>query len=146
MTKEELSEYRMLQKEIRRLQDRIDKFKDINYDKLSDTVKGSSVEFPYTQHSIKIEGFDAEKRRKNIRKLGNILFKQIDKSEQKTLEIAEFICSIESVKVRTIFEYRYYDLMTWQQIAFMIGCTSEAHPRNIHDNYFKELRISTKET
>ena len=145
MTKEELSEYRELQKEIKRLQKRVEKFKNVNYDRLSDTVTGSSIEFPYTQHSIKIEGFDSEKRNNNIKKLTNVLSGQIERSQNKTVEIAEFICSIESVKVRTIFEYRYYDLMTWQQIAFMIGCTSEAHPRNIHDEYFKRLRFTTKE-
>ncbi len=146
MTKEQLCEYRELQKEIKRLQARIEKFKDKNEGYAADVVKGSSIEFPYTQHPILVEGFDAEKKQASISRFKEILSKRVSKSMDRSLEIAEFICNIESVKIRTIFEYRYYDLLTWQQIAFKMGATSEAYPRNIHDKYLCELRFTTKES
>ena len=142
MTKEELIEYRELQQEIKRLSKRIDRLSDVNQERLSDTVKGSSAEFPYTEHSIKIEGFDAGKRSKSIDKLGRILSTQVERSMQKTLDIADFICNIESAKVRVIFEYRYYDLMTWQQIAFKRGWSDESTPREIHDKYLNNINQS----
>ena len=146
MTKEQLCEYRELQKEIKRLQARIEKLKDKNEGYAADVVKGSSIEFPYTQHPILVEGFDAEKKQASISRFKEILSKRVSKSMDRSLEIADFICNIESVKIRTIFEYRYYDLLTWQQIAFKMGATSEAYPRNIHDKYLCELRFTTKES
>lgn len=146
MTKEQLCEYRELQKEIKRLQARIEKLKDKNEGYAADVVKGSSIEFPYTQHPILVEGFDAEKKQASISRFKEILSKRVSKSMDRSLEIAEFICNIESVKIRMIFEYRYYDLLTWQQIAFKMGATSEAYPRNIHDKYLCELRFTTKES
>lgn len=146
MTKEYLHEYRELQKEIKRLQGRIAKLSDSKYGVVADIVKGSSTEFPYTEHSILVEGFDGDKKLTSINRFQELLTKRVDKSMAKTVQIAEFICEIESVKIRTIFEYRYYDLLTWQQIAFKIGCTSEAYPRNIHDKYLGDVRLSTKET
>lgn len=146
MTKDQLCEYRELQKEIKRLQARIEKLKDSKYGVVADIVKGSSKEFPYTQHPIHVEGFDGEKKQNSINRVKELLSKRVDNSMAKTVEIAEFICNIDSVKIRTIFEYRYYDLLTWQQIAFKLGCTSEAYPRNIHDKYLVDVRFSTKES
>ncbi|SFN51018.1 DUF1492 domain-containing protein [Proteiniclasticum ruminis] len=138
MTKEQLCEYRELQKEIKRLQARIEKLKDKNEGYVADVVKGSSIEFPYTQHPILIEGFDAEKKQASISRFKELLSKRVEKSMNRSIEIAEFICNIESVKIRTIFEYRYYDLMTWQQIAYKIGVTDESYPRRIHDKFFED--------
>lgn len=138
MTKEQLCEYRELQKEIKRLQARIEKLKDKNEGYAADVVKGSSIEFPYTQHPILVEGFDAEKKQASISRFKELLSKRVEKSMNRSIEIAEFICNIESVKIRTIFEYRYYDLMTWQQIAYKIGVTDESYPRRIHDKFFED--------
>ena len=138
MTKEQLCEYRELQKEIKRLQARIEKLKDKNEGYAADVVKGSSIEFPYTQHPILVEGFDAEKKQASISRFKELLSKRVEKSTNRSIEIAEFICNIESVKIRTIFEYRYYDLMTWQQIAYKIGVTDESYPRRIHDKFFED--------
>lgn len=138
MTKEQLCEYRELQKEIKRLQARIEKLKDKKEGYAADVVKGSSIEFPYTQHPILIEGFDAEKKQESISRFKELLSKRVEKSMNRSIEIAEFICNIESVKIRTIFEYRYYDLMTWQQIAYKIGVTDESYPRRIHDKFFED--------
>lgn len=137
MTKEQLCEYRELQKEIKRLQARIEKLKDSKYGVVADIVKGSSKEFPYTEHPIHVEGFDGEKKQSSINRVKELLSKRVDNSMAKTVEIAEFICNIESVKIRTLFEYRYYDLLTWQQIAYKIGVTDESYPRRIHDKYFE---------
>ena len=138
MTKEQLCEYRELQKEIKRLQARIEKLKDRNEGYAADVVKGSSIEFPYTQHPILVEGFDAEKKQASISRFKELLSKRVEKSMNRSIEIAEFICNIESVKIRTIFEYRYYDLMTWQQIAYKIGVTDESYPRRIHDKFLED--------
>lgn len=136
MTKNQLMEYRDLQKEIKWLLKRVEKLQDTNSNRLFDTVTGSYLDFPYSQHQIKIEGFDSKKRNSSIDKLESILAQQVSKSVQKTIDIAEFICKIESVKLRMIFEYRYYDLLTWQQIAYKIGVTDESYPRRLHDKYF----------
>lgn len=141
MTKEQLCEYRELQKEIKRLQARIEKLKDKNEGYAADVVKGSSIEFPYTQHPILVEGFDAEKKQASISRFKELLSKRVEKSTNRSLEIAEFICNIESVKIRTIFEYRYYDLMTFQQISYKMGWQDESTSREIHDKYLKSFDI-----
>ncbi|HCW73328.1 MAG TPA: hypothetical protein DHM90_05495 [Clostridiaceae bacterium] len=137
MIKEQLCEYRELQKEIKRLQARIEKLKDSKYGVVADIVKGSSKEFPYTEHPIHVEGFDGEKKQSSINRVKELLTHRVGKSRAQTVEIAEFICNIDSVKIRTVFEYRYYDLLTWQQIAYKIGVTDESYPRRIHDKYFE---------
>lgn len=139
MTKEQLCEYRELQKEIKRLQSRIAKLKDSKHGVVADIVKGSSREFPYTQHPIHVEGFDGEKKQATISRVNELLSKRVDKSMAKTVEIAEFICNIDSVKIRTIFEYRYYDLMTFQQISYKMGWQDESTSREIHDRYLNSL-------
>lgn len=141
MTKEELCEYRELQKEIKRLQARIQKITDPKYGVVADIVKGSSKEFPYTQHPIHIEGFDGYKKQTSINRFHELLSQRIDKSMSKTVEIAEFICGIESVKIRTIFEFRYYDLMTFQQISFKMGWRDESTSRELHDKYLSSLSL-----
>jgi len=135
MTKEDLIEYRDLQKEIKRLQKRIENLKDVNQGKVSDIVKGSSIEFPYTQHPIQVEGFEATSRICHIMRMEGLLKARIQKSIDQSLNIAKFICNIEQVEIRTIFEYRYYDLLTWLQIANMIDVRDESTPRKIHDKY-----------
>lgn len=142
MTREQLCEYRELQKEIKRLQARLEKLKDNKEGYAADVVKGSSVEFPYTQHPIFVEGFDAERKQTSINRYKELLSKRISKSVDRSLEIAEFICNIESVKVRTIFEYRYYDLMTFQQISYKMGWQDESTSREIHDKYLKSFDSS----
>lgn len=142
MTKEQLIEYRDLQREIKRLQKRIENLKDVNQGKVSDIVKGSSKEFPYTQHPIHVEGFVASDRECHITRMQGLFRARKEKSIAQSVEIAEFICNIEQVKIRTIFEYRYYDLMTWQQIAHKIGVTDESTPREIHDKYLSSPRIT----
>lgn len=137
MTKEELIEYRDLQREIKRLQKRIENLKDVNQGRVSDIVKGSSIEFPYTQHPIQVEGFDAASRNCHITRMEGLFKARKEKSIAQSVDIAEFICDIEKVKIRTIFEYRYYDLLTWQQIANKIGVTDESYPRRIHDKYLE---------
>jgi hypothetical protein len=141
MTKEQLCEYRELQKEIKRLQARLDKLKDNKRGYVADVVKGSSIEFPYTEHPIFVEGFDAEKKQTSINRYKEILSKRISKSVDKSLEIAEFICNIESVKIRTIFEYRYYDLMTFQAVSQKMGWQDESTSREIHDKYLKSFEV-----
>lgn len=149
MTKEQLCEYRELQKEIKRLQARIQKITDPRHGVVADIVKGSSKEFPYTQHPMHIEGFDGTKKQTTISRVQELLSKRIDKSMTKTVEIAEFICNIESVKIRTIFEYRYYDLLTFQQISYKMGWQDESTSREIHDKYlisFQSPRTPPKDS
>jgi hypothetical protein len=141
MTKNVLRQYRDLQHEIKSIERRLSELKDMNKERVHDVVKGSSQEYPYTQHVIHVEGVNAAKRLDLIGKLERKLESRKARCLEMTLDIEDFIGSIPNSKVRTIFEYRYYNAMTWQQVAFKLSCSSEAYPRNIHDKYLEGSTI-----
>lgn len=89
---------------------------------VSDTVSGSELDFPYTQHTVSIRGVPAE------------LAAQRDMLAQQKAEIERFIRGLPNSKLRRIVKYKVVDELSWEQIAARMG-----HRRSVwsikHDYY-----------
>lgn len=101
MTLKDLSRYKHYQLEAEHLR------KQLNT--VSDTVSGSSPEFPYTKHSIKLEGLE----QKHQAQLRTAFLKAY--TEQIRLE--EYIQTVDDPLVRDIIRLKFDECLTWEQVA-----------------------------
>lgn len=138
-TKELLKQYNDLQKEIKELEQRIERVKNKKIQVVSDTVKGSPY-FPYNERVIKVTGIEADRKEQQIDKLNNILYKRRAKCKELAFQIEEFINTIPDSRTRRVFSLRYIDGLSWLQIARRIERYDESYPRKvIHDKYLEKL-------
>ena len=121
MTKEELLNYRKIKAEIESIkQEILDVKTEYKSSLVTDSVTGSSSTFPYTKHSIKIEGlpYNYENKVRRIeRKLNNKLKELIDERDK----LAEYIYTLQDSEIRAIMTYRFINSMSWTEIAKKIG-------------------------
>lgn len=138
MNKDFLKQYVDLQAEIKELEKRIDNLSKFKYE--YDKVRGSSNEFPYTEKSFFIEGYNIQDIDR-LNKIRDILTDRMTKCEEMKVEIERFISSIPSSLTRRVFQYRYINGWSWQRIAFKIGKHDESYPRKmVHDKYLEGLK------
>ena len=110
MTKEELSRYYYLKKEIKQIEERIKE--------IDDTFLSAN----------RINGMSYEKRLSNTQEQRMILIEKYDKrlEEKKDealkelMKIENFIDSINDPEIRMIFRYRYIELMEWNKIVMLV--------------------------
>lgn len=131
MDKEELRQYRYLKKEIRHLKSKMAKVSKRNI--VTDSVVGSSPEFPYENREIKIRGL-AQKPTKELQRLQN----RIDKATAQADKIKAWIDSISDARTRLIFEMYYVDGENFSNISYKLGSAHESYARKIHDKYLDE--------
>jgi len=145
LTKGELSQLYHLNREIERDQHRINELRrtleDVKNETATDSVKGSMVNFPYTQRSIKIEGLtdiDENKIYKLRSEIADTV-KLIElKQEQSILEynrLSRYICEIPDSEMRQIMSLRYINGLSWHQVARHIGEYDESFPRQKHNRW-----------
>jgi len=139
MNIENLKEYRALEKEIKMLRQKIDRLSVRKYKFGVDTVSSSSRTVPYAKRPVTIMGygFDASKDYAKARLIKECRERLKDRSA-KFGEIQAFIDSIGDSTVRQIVEYKYIDGLSWLNIAFKIGSTSESTPRTIVKRFFNK--------
>lgn len=113
MTVKELKQYQSLKEEIQDIEAEISELKNI---KVTDVVKASYSDFPYTEHSVKVYGNDehvldliAEKRQKKA------------ELEQLKYDIERFIDNIPDSQTRRIIRYKYIRGCSWAEVAKRIG-------------------------
>lgn len=87
---------------------------------VGDSVQGSSKEYPYVRHHFKIEGFENPRYR---RKYVNMLESYKNKLEKTLIQLEYEIENIQDSDIRTIIRYRYYDRLTYNQIAHRMNKT-----------------------
>ena len=131
-----LTQYTNLQAEIKDLEKRIDKLNNFKIE--HDKVVGSDSEFPYHPRSFKIEGYNIQDVDR-LNKLKEVLIERKIKCEELKLQIEKFISNIPDSRTRRVFQYRYIDGLTWQQVSRRIGGYEESYPRKIHDRYLEGL-------
>lgn len=134
MTKETLSQYLFLKKEIDDLNFQISKCQDIV---VTDITTGSNREFPYQEIHVPITGVVESKQK---RKLYKILNKRLQKARDIRLEIEDFISGIDDSLTRYIFEKRYVDGWDWKRISKECGSKHESYARKVHDRYLKDTK------
>ena len=108
MTRQRLEQYRALEREIRMLDERLS-----SAALVSDSVRGSYSEPPYTEHAITITGVDqAALHRLERKRL---------RARAERLAIERFIDGIEDSLTRTVLEERYIRGGSWAQVAMAAG-------------------------
>lgn len=82
----------------------------IKADKVMDTVSASSADFPYSQHTVTVQGVPADWRSQRLSELYR------DKGR-----IELYIESVEDDTVRAIMRYRIKQGLSWDQVAARMG-------------------------
>ena len=108
LTKEQLEQYTSIKEEIKELEAELDKRKS----PVSDIVTGSMEDYPYTQHSITIQGLSSDTYSLDLK----LTYKKIQ-LEQQRAEIENFLDSVQDSKIRRIIRLKYIKGKTWPQIA-----------------------------
>ena len=78
----------------------------IKADKVTDTVSASSPEFPYSQHTVTVQGVPADWRSQRLSELYR------DKAQ-----IELYIESVEDDTVRAIMRYRIKQGLSWGEVT-----------------------------
>jgi len=122
MDKRELSQLKHLIKEIEYLKKQLDAAEyQVETSMASDVVSGSSSDWPYIKHTIKISGVDIKDYEQKVKRLRNQLKRRIDELMDKAAEMQEYIASIEDSETRLILQCRFINGLTWEQIEAETG-------------------------
>ncbi len=97
----------------------IEKIKESKDNIIKTTVRGSSQEFPYTERRYTVEGFDSNTMRRLERKEQSLIKSRIALSEAK--EEVETLMLELPPRIQRIIKYKYFENMTWEEVAVKIG-------------------------
>ena len=105
----------------------------IKADKVTDTVSASSPEFPYSQHTVTVQGVPADWRSQRLEELYR------DKAQ-----IELYIESVEDDTVRAIMRYRIKQGLSWGEIAakFRGKYTGDNIKKKYYNFFEQDSRIS----
>lgn len=140
MDKQTLEQYRFLLANRSALNDQIAELNNGTYE--YDMVKGSNPEFPYQPTTIHIEGYNIgadDKTRERINKLMD----DRARIDQQILEIEQFVDDIKDPLLHTIFQRRYLDGWTQDQVGYAVHMDRSRVSRKI-DNYLKNAQKARK--
>lgn len=87
---------------------------------VEDSVQGSSSGFPYIKRHIKIEGFENPKNR---RKYVNMVTSHKNRLEKQKIRLEYEIQNISDSEIRTIIRMKYFEGLTFNQIAHRLNDT-----------------------
>ena len=109
MTKKRLEQYSSIKAEIKKLEEEI---KERENRRLTDTVTGSSPEYPFTKHTVTIKGVDygSDLLTRRLKEKAFLL------DEERTY-IEKWLDTVEDSQMRTIIRMKFVKGLTWQQIA-----------------------------
>ena len=135
--KECLVQYCDIKVEVKNLEERIvDLEKDNNKYSI---VQGSSLEPPFCLQEIKISHIDFKKA-KEIEKQKCILDERYFRLLELQTKVEEEISKLPTSRLRMIFEFRYIDNLSWQQVAWRIGNrTTEDSIKKEHYRYLEKI-------
>ena len=110
MTKEELSSYYYLKKEIKQIEERIKEIDDtfLSANRINGMRYEKRLSNPQEQRMILIEKYDKRLEEKK------------DEALKELMKIENFIDSINDPEIRMIFRYRYIELMEWNKIVMLV--------------------------
>lgn len=135
MNKEQLSQLRYLKGEIEILKKQIE---DIDYTITTDSVKGSSPYFPYTERNFLITGVDHQGYDNKLNRLQRKLSRRIDELIDLVEETNDYINNIDDSLIRQIITLRYINGLEWKQVAASIGGNNTADSvRMIHNRFLE---------
>lgn len=124
LDKKKLKQYKSLQKEVPRLQSKLDKLyeKQENLEEFMGKVQASSQEFPYIEMSVSVQ-MNNPKEAADIKERIKIIEDRLKKSEADLLEIERFIESLNDSMEREIIEMVFLEGKTYEQVGDEFGYT-----------------------
>lgn len=135
MDKEQLSQLRHLKKEIEIIENQMDGLK---ISVVTDSVRGSSPNFPYAAHKINITGADYQTYENRLDRLRKRIGKKRVELISLVEEITEYIDTVEDSLIRQIIILRYVNGLTWEGVAEKIGGNNTADSvRMLHNRFLK---------
>ena len=139
MTKRELEQLLDLRKEIKELDDKVEKMQKQRVGKVTDKVQASMKEFPYINTTQTITGVDAtdKKHRKALTESEILLLKRRQQAVDAEYRISEYIKSIEDSKIRRIIGLRYEEGLSWDKVAKAMNY-DRTYPEKLLTKYLKE--------
>lgn len=126
MTKEFLDELENNNKELESLRKRFKKIENKECKTLKDSVQGSSRDYPYTKHSVQIEGIEVPKNRNLKYKYKKMIKNKEYKLEKLKIQLEYELNYVKDAEIKDIIRYKYNDNKTWLQIMFLMGYNSES--------------------
>ena len=110
MTKEELSRYYYLSKEIEQIQSKIKEIKEtyIGSSRINGMPHARSLSGPQERMLMLVEKYQEQ------------LVEKKSEAIKEMLRIETYISSIKDVETRMIFNYRYIERKDWEQIAWLM--------------------------
>ena len=125
ITQEDLKNLIHLKQEINQIQDRIDRYKPVEI--VVDSVRGSSPVFPFTEHTIKIEGL--EKKDETLTKYYRSLQEYKEKLETEERRIEKEIEKIPFSEIRQIIRLHYLEGLSYVQVMHIMKYNAPETPR-----------------
>lgn len=145
MTKEELEQLRDLRKEIRELDDKIERMKEQRAGKITDRVHTSMKEHPYVYTTKTITGVDIKnkKLRKELTESEILLLKRRQQAVNAEYKISQYIKSIKDSRIRRIIHLRYEEGLSWEKVAEAMNC-DRTYPEKLLSKYLKAPKNGKK--
>jgi DNA-directed RNA polymerase specialized sigma subunit len=135
LTKEELSKLKKIKSEIEQIKRELN---NVEPEYTKDSVKGSSPNFPYTEHSIKIQGYDYDSYCRKAQRIQNRLNRKLEELIDEKDRINEYIYNLDDSDIRQILSYRYINGLTWEQIGANMNYAAVT-VRMKHDEFMKSI-------
>lgn len=122
MTREKLNQYRALKKEIKILDDSIDKLREraLDIPTVIGKVQSSQADFPYIEQHISVQ-MDEPNESDVIKRRIRIKEKRKEEANRLILEIEQFISGIPDSTDRQIFELIYLHGKKQREVADVVG-------------------------
>lgn len=103
---------------------------------VQDMVKGSMNEFPYTGRRFKVQGSEfSEKDDDCLRLEERLLEQRKTNAERSKMQVEEWMLTIPA-RMQRIIRYRYFEEMSWDQVAGKIGRRATADSVRMELNNF----------
>ena len=137
MTIERLEQYAALQLEVADLEKRERRILERAQRHVADTIKASSAEFPYLEHTITVKGY-SEKSARSLSRVSHTYRQQREKLAAELAEIEAWTASLHDSRTRQLIRYRYIDGRSWASAAQRVyGHPCESTARSKVVRYFK---------
>ena len=107
---------------------------------LTDTVKGSSHDFPYTLQTYRTEGlaYSVVKDPDELDRLEVVLKERLQNAERIKHQVEMWLNTIP-MRMQRIIRYRIFERLSWNEVAIQMGRRATADGvRKEYENFMKE--------
>lgn len=136
MKKEELSKYVAYKKRVEKLYSDISELEERDIETVAGKVKGSMKEHPYTERRFSVQMHVPEEEER----IQQMIWKkkqEVEELEMRMRAIEDFVDEIKDVHTKSIFEYRYLEGISTEEVAKKYGYT-KGRISQIVSNYLKK--------